>query len=108
MWDFSGDEFLFLWAAAYVTLVGAMWSGLVLFRAAPFVRAGRQKVALSAVTLLCLAALYVVLQNWADPVSVARPLDYVTLFMLGGAAWLFLAARWGFPLLGLSVRYDAI
>ena len=88
MWDFSGDEFLFFWAAAAVCLVGAVRAGLVLFRAAPFGQRGRQKIALSAATLLCLGGLYFVLQNWADPVSVAGHFDYVTLFMLGGAVWL--------------------
>jgi hypothetical protein len=108
MWDFSGDEFVFFWAAAAVALVGAVRAGLALSRAAPFGRRGPQKAALATVVLLCLAGLGVVLRNWSDPVSVAGHFDYETLFMLGGAVWLFVAACWGFPLLGLSIRHDAI
>jgi uncharacterized membrane protein YjfL (UPF0719 family) len=108
MWDFSGDEFLFFWAAAAVALVGTVRVGLMLIRTAPLRPNARPKLALAAVVATCLVGLWVVLRNWADPASVAGHFDYEVLFFFGGIAWLFLTARLGFPLLGLSVRDDAI
>src|SRR5512138_3147933 len=98
MWDFSGDEFVFFWVVAAVAVVGTVRSALVLFRTPPIRSGSGPKLALVATVVACLVGLYVVLRRWSDPVSVAGHLDYVTLFMLGGVAWLFAAARLGFPL----------
>ena len=108
MWDFSGDEFLFFWAAAAVALVGTVRAGLMLIRTAPLRSNARPKLALAVVVAACLAGLWVVLRNWADPASVAGHFDFELLFIFGGIAWLLLAMRFGFPLMGLSVRDDAI
>jgi uncharacterized membrane protein YjfL (UPF0719 family) len=108
MWDFSGDEFLFFWAAAAVAVVGTVRAGLVMFRAAPLRPNARPKLALASVLAASLAGLWLVLRNWADPASVAGDFDYELLFFFGGVAWLFVAARFAFPLLGMSVRHDAV
>jgi hypothetical protein len=108
MWDFSGDEWLFFLAAAFVAAVGAIKWYAPLVRVSTLGQGQGSRVALAVVPPLCLALVYVVLQKWADPVSVAGHFDYVLLFLVGGAAWLFVTGVWCVPLAGLSVRNDAV
>src|SRR5207244_11910544 len=103
MWDFSGDEWLFFIAAAGVAAMAAVSWYRPLVRVSALGARRGLRVALAVVPVLCLALLYVVLQTWADPVSVACHLDYVTLFPVGGAAWRLGAAVWGFPFLVVGV-----
>jgi len=106
-WDFSGDEVVFLLAAALVGLVGAaLWYGRIArMRAA---RGGRaSKLILTPLPPLALLALLYVLQHWADPKYVVGQLDYILLFMAGGATWLWIAAGIS-ALMGVSARDDAL
>ena len=109
VWDFSWDEVCFFVAAAVVAAVG-LWNWYAPLLCVPLPRGPRrvrQRLALAAAPPLCLALLYPVLQTWADPVHVAGHLDYVLLFVAGGAAWMFVGA-WCMPVLGISPRDDAV
>jgi hypothetical protein len=108
MWDFSPDEWFFFAAAAVVAVVGAVLWYMPLARVSTLGRATGVRMALAGVPVVCVVLLVVVLDKWADPVSVAGHPDYVTLFLVGGAAWLFATGVSCFPFLGISVRDDAV
>ena len=89
MREFSPEEWVFAVAASYAAAVGAVAWYWPLIRVSSVGTRGGPRLALALVPLLCLAMLYVVLQNWADPVSVVGHSNYILLFMAGGAAWVF-------------------
>jgi len=104
--DFSGDEILFLLLAAAATAAGIIGWYSPIFR----VRArgaAANKLLLILVPPALLATLCFVLKRWADPKTVVGHWDYITLFLLGGSAWLT-AAAWLARVFGISARDDAI
>lgn len=106
MFDFSGDEVVFLVFSGIL----AIW-GLVFFYA-PLVT--MPALGRSALCRACLCLLPVVLAaftsfvlyRWSDP-QVAGHVDYMLLFIAGNLAWMTLV--WAFmPLMGINLRQDAI
>ena len=106
MWDFSGDEVLFLVAAGIVALVTTVRWYYFVGRAKTF-RPSPPRLVLTFVPLALILVLITVLQTLADPVWVVGRLDYTLLFTAGGIAWMFLGAS-TFALLGVNVRDDAL
>ena len=106
MWDFSGDEVLFLVVAAVVAFVATVRWYYFVGRAKSF-RPAPARIVLAFLPLALLIVLVTVLQTLADPVWVVGRLDYTLLFTAGGIAWMFAAAS-AFALLGVSVRDDAL
>jgi uncharacterized membrane protein YjfL (UPF0719 family) len=107
VWDFSGDEWLFFLAAAVAGGWGLVKWYTAILRVSPAIQKRATTSPLIAAPVLSLILLGIVLNTWADPVSVAGHFDYVTLFLLGGAAWLAVSTC-ALPLLGLSLRQDAV
>src|SRR5262245_18950605 len=104
-WDFAGDEVLFMLASAAVTVIGAFKWYIPLLRPRLLPIPGR--IALILTPPAALAAFYIVLQTWADPLTVKGHYDYILLFLAGGAAWLAIIAQF-LPIFGISFRDDAI
>lgn len=107
MFDFSGDEVLFLIVAAVVAVWGLIqWLRLIL--AQPPLRdklGGGLRMQLAVLPPLCLGFVAVVIWNWADPVAVAGHIDYVILFLAGAGAWFWLTVK-GVSALGINFRHD--
>lgn len=106
MWDFSGDEVLFLVAAGVVALIQTVKWYLALARSRTF-RPSPARLLLAIVPPPLVVVLLIVLQTLADPVYVAGKFDYTLLFTAGGIAWMFVAAS-AFSWLGISARDDAL
>ena len=106
MWDFSGDEVLFLVAAGIVALVTTVRWYYFVGRAKTY-RPSPTRVVLIFLPPTLLVVLITVLQTLADPVWVVGRLDYTLLFTAGGIAWMFLGAS-AFALLGVDPRDDAL
>src|SRR5688500_19527091 len=106
MWDFSGDEVLFLVVAGIVAVVATIRWYYFVGRAKSF-RPAPARLVLAFLPLALLIVLVTVLQTLADPVWVVGRLDYTLLFTAGGIAWMFAAAS-AFALLGVSVRDCAL
>ena len=106
MFDFSDDETIFMLVAAVVTI----WLAVVYVLPIDGVYSPRlpmrRRLLLGFWPIVCLMPTLIVLQRWADP-QVVGHLDYELLFLVGAAAWVFAAARM-MPLLGVSIRGDAI
>ncbi len=106
MWDFSGDEVLFLVVAAVVALVTTVRWYYFVGRAKSF-RPSPSRLVLAFLPPTLVIVLITVLQTLADPVWVVGRLDYTLLFTAGGIAWMFVAAA-ASALMGVSVRDDAL
>ena len=106
-WDFAADEVLFFASAAAAALIAAgLWyRNIARLRTVGGGRAIKLPLAVSPPLLL--GALLYVLQHWADPKYVVGQLDYILLFLAGGATWLWIAAGIS-ALIGVSARDDAI
>jgi hypothetical protein len=107
LWDFSGDEQIFLVMTGIAAAVGAVgWY-------APLVKARRPfawtlgRAVLGILPIPALLLIYLVLQTLADPEQVAGHADYVTLFMIAGAAWVFWAPV-ALPWVGLQGPRDLL
>lgn len=110
VWDFSGDEFAFFGLAVLFGGFGLLgwYYALLRIRRPKVPGVFLQRFVLAGVPPLALGLLWVVLQRWGDPVFVAGHVDYLLLFMAGGAMWMGLSVGVGFPLAGLFVREDAL
>jgi uncharacterized membrane protein YjfL (UPF0719 family) len=106
VWEFSGDEVLFLVVASAVALIQTVKWYYALARAKTF-RPSLARLVLAIVPPPLVVVLLIVLQTLADPVYVAGKLDYTLLFTAGGIAWMFVAAS-AFAWLGISARDDAL
>ena len=107
MFDFSGDESIFMFAASIVAVIGLLRWYLQVLRRSTLRYPARQRAALAAAPVGCLIVLFVFLRKWSDPQHVAGHFDYELLFLAGGASWLFLSAG-AFGWLGLSWIDDAV
>lgn len=108
MWDFSDDEWLFLWAAAVVSVVGLWrWYAPLMSRPPVGPRRAGHRLMLAIAPPAALGLIFAVLNFHADPVHVAGHFDYEILFTVGGAAFLSLAG-FGLPLIGVRPGDDAI
>jgi hypothetical protein len=107
MWDFDADEGLFLVCAGVVSIVLLIPYYWQLCRISALGSRLSLRAWLAVCPPLCLLLIYFVLQNYSDPDQVRGHEDYVTLFMCGGAAWVWIAAAM-LPLLGISLRDDAL
>jgi hypothetical protein len=103
MWDFDPDEgfFLFCSAAAAVVMAARYYSAIL--RISDLIGRNAIRWLLGIWPVGCLCIVYIVLARWSDPATVRGHADYMTLFMSGGALWIF-----GTPLPGISVRDDAL
>src|SRR5262245_39071002 len=107
MFDFSGDEWLFMVVALVGAVIGIWrWYG-TLFRLSRLHARSRAHSLLILAPLVSLALVAIVLQALADPVYVAGHLDYTLLFLAGAACWIFGASE-VFSLMGVSTRDDAM
>jgi uncharacterized membrane protein YjfL (UPF0719 family) len=106
-WDFSGDEFFFLLLAGTIAAVGAVKWYRPIVGATMIGRRALSRWALALTPIALLLFLWAVLQTLADPVYVAGHLDYMLLFTLGGAMWLW-ASSWCFPFFGVHPRDDVL
>jgi hypothetical protein len=107
VFDFSGDEILFMLIAGIAGVAGIIhWLG-VMSNGSPFRdRLGPSaRYWLLALPVTCLAIVGSVIWNWADPSQVAGHVDYLTLFLAGAAAWFALTVA-GVSALGIHPRYD--
>jgi uncharacterized membrane protein YjfL (UPF0719 family) len=104
--DFDGDEWLFLVAAAASVIGLIVTYYLPLLSIASIKRPSPGRLVLACLPLVALFPTHIVLQRWADP-RVVGHLDYTILFMLGGGMWIFGASRF-LEVLGISIRDDAI
>jgi len=106
MFDFSGDEALFLLFSAAMT-VGGLFALYAPLLTIPLLgRSSARRLALRVLPLLLLIFTGFVLHRSADP-QVARHADYMLLFLLGNTTWLTAVAAL-LPLAGISIRLDAI
>ena len=107
MWDFSGDEFVFFFAACFAALVGALkWYVRVMVGRGAFAwGVGRAVLALA--PLPPVLVVLVILNTLADPQFVVGHLDYILLFLVGGIAWVFWGTR-AFTLLGYETPADVL
>src|SRR3954452_45836 len=106
-WDFDGDEAVFFFVAAIVTIVAAFRWYLPLARVTRFGQRLGVRPLLAATPIVASFALLVVLLCWSDSKSVQGHSDYILLFLAGGGAWLY-AASVASRVLGASPRDDAI
>jgi hypothetical protein len=107
VWDFSGDEQLFLCIAGIASMVGTWrWYAPLVLAHGPFAWASG-RASLAFLPLPALMLVYVTLQTLADPAQVAGHADYVTLFMIAGAAWVLWGAA-ALPLIGLESSQDLL
>src|SRR5688500_12071875 len=106
-WDFSGDEAIFFLLAGFLGAAGLIkWYAMIARVRGP-ARGGAIRFALALLPVALLAGLLYVLQHWSDPKYVVGQLDYILMFMCGGASWLWVthfSARW----MGISPRDDAL
>lgn len=107
MWDFSGDEFIFMAVATALGLYGAVRWYYELFSVSTLCSGTSNRALLGLTPLATLLVLYLVIRSWADPVFVAGHLDYTLLFMAGGCMWLFLVPEL-FSVTGISTSDDAM
>jgi hypothetical protein len=107
MWDFSGDEVVFMIVACAAALIGFAWWYFNIARSGRWRADRRCQVVLAGAPLVALLVLFVVLQTLADPVYVAGHLDYMLLFLAGGAMWMFVWTGL-VALCGVSARHDAL
>ncbi len=108
MWDFSDDEWIFLWLTTLISIVGIWrWYAPLLMGPGPGPYRAGQRLVLATAPLAALAVLFAVLKSCADPVNVAGHLDYEILFTAGGAA-LITVAGFVLPFIGVSPCADAI
>jgi hypothetical protein len=99
MWDFSGDESLFFLVAAIGGVVGAWkWYAPLVVAARSTFTWGAGRAALALLPLPSLGVILIILNTLADPQFVVGHLDYIILFLVGGAAWIF----WGTRMLVLA------
>jgi hypothetical protein len=107
LWDFSGDEQIFLLVTGVAAAAGAgQWYAPLALARTPFTwTLGRRVLAI--LPLPALFLIYIVLQMLADPEQVAGHQDYVTLFMIAGAAWVFWAPAM-LPWAGLQSSSDVL
>ena len=99
------DEMFAMLVAGAVALAGATGWYRPLLRVRTY-RGGAGRIALTLTPPVCLAITWPVLDRWAAR-EVRESPTYQLLFLLGGAAWLALTARF-LLLVGLSARDDAI
>jgi hypothetical protein len=105
MFDFSGDEVLFMMIAGVAGVGGIFrWIVVVLSHAPPVnpVRSG-----LALLPGVCLTIVAAIIWNWADPAQVSGHIDYLILFLAGAAAWFSLTVL-AVTALGIHFRYDAV
>ena len=107
MWDFAGDEIAFFSIAGAAALILAWWYLWQIGSVARMLCPESKRRLLLLLPLACLAIVLVVLWNWSDPQTVRGHADYMTLFMVGGAFWVF-ASPGLMQLMGISMRDDAI
>src|SRR5262245_31344533 len=101
MFDFSDDEWVFMFVALAGACIG-IWRWYWTLLAVSLLNAHwKSQVLLAVAPVASLVLLAIVLQNLADPVYVAGHLDYQLLFLAGGACWIFGAAEI-FSLMGVS------
>ena len=104
--DFDGDEWFFLIAAA-AGVVGLIKTYYFPLASISFIRKpSRRRLALAFLPLVALVPTFVVLDRWADH-RVVGHFDYTVLFMLGGGMWMFVASQF-LMVLGISITDDAI
>lgn len=105
MFDFSGDETVFMLIAGLAGGWGIFqWIVVVLNHAPPvdLMRSG-----LAILPGVCLAIVAAIIWNWADPAQVSGHVDYLLLFLAGAAAWFWLTVV-AVSGLGIHFRYDAV
>jgi hypothetical protein len=106
MWNFSNDEWVLFVAAAAISLFGSVrYYGLLI--SVSWMR--RSRLRRGVLALLPVAAIIptcVILNRGADAQVVGHP-DYIILFILGGAAWIFASVQF-LGVLGFSVRDDVV
>jgi uncharacterized membrane protein YjfL (UPF0719 family) len=107
MFDFSGDEWVFLVAAAVGAALGIWRWYLTLLSVSPLHEHSGSRRLLLLTPAVSLALVAIVLQTLADPVYVAGHRDYMLLFLAGAACWIFGASR-VFSVMGLSTQDDAM
>lgn len=106
-WDFDADEGFFFFLAAIVAVIGLVrWYLLILCRCRS-THCGSIRASLAIVPIFSGAALWFVLNHWADPKYVLGQLDYQLLFLCGGIACLW-CIRCALPIFGIDPRDDAI
>jgi hypothetical protein len=106
MWDFDDDEWIFLAVAfAAVIFLGARYFKHLLL-VSPMVSPRSTRSMLLITPPICVAFTYCILANWSDPQTVRGHADYMTLFMVGAALWVF--ASPSFLVLGVHLRDDAV
>lgn len=93
MWDFDGDEFFFFVVAIIVAAIQATrWYAPLGFHRGSF-RWDAGRIWLGLAPLLPLVVILIILNTLADPQFVVGHLDYILLFLVGGAAWVFVGTR---------------
>jgi putative intracellular protease/amidase len=104
MWDFDPDEWLFMILAAIAAVVFAGRYFLPVFQV--WRLPAKRRAWWIIWPVVCLIPTLAVLCTLADAQVRGHP-DYITMFMIGGAAWVLGAAPL-LPLLGLRMRDDVI
>jgi hypothetical protein len=107
VWDFDGDEFVFFAFAGIAAFILATRFFRQIGGVSNLICPAPMQFSLAAVPILCFLIVFITLQNWSDPQTVRGHPDYVSLFMAGGALWIF-----GSPALarfmGIGLRDDVI
>lgn len=106
MWDFSGDELLTFILGSVITLASALLYYRNLTSIGLLGRSVTSRLILAVAPPLSLVPVYVALLFWADR-QVAGHFDYMALFLLVGAALVFVSSQ-VFGFLGVSARDDAL
>jgi uncharacterized membrane protein YjfL (UPF0719 family) len=106
MWDFDGDEVAFILIAGFVSLIFAAKYLRIISTTSQLVCPSQKRLPLLILPVACLAIILTVLWNWSDS-QVRGHLDYMTLFMVGGAMWVFGAGLFSW-IVGIDLRSDAI
>ncbi len=107
MWDFDGDEWAFFVLAGIVAVILAGRYFRDLSAVSQLVCPVAKRLPLLILPIACLLVIFLVLSNWSDPQTVRGHSDYITLFMVGGAPWVFGSSVLT-RIMGISLRDDAI
>jgi hypothetical protein len=103
MWDFDGDEGFFFAVSTIASIVLAIRYYMAILNISSFLAQNSIRFLLGVWPLGCLWIVYFVLAHWSDPTTVRGHPDYMSLFMAGGALWIFATT-----LPGISMRDDVL
>jgi uncharacterized membrane protein YjfL (UPF0719 family) len=107
MWDFDGDELAFFVLAGFAAFILVLRYFRDIRTISRLVCPLYKRLPLIFLPIVCLSVIFFVLWKWSDPQTVRGHADYMTLFMAGGALWVF-GSLILMRLMGISLRDDAI